>query len=100
MVGEVRTRTARAVQAVEALERRIEVLAAEEGDAEQRRALVLELRENVSRWVREMEALGVRVRGPWKVEFESETGAFCWAWPEPALSRFRSDEATEPMPIQ
>jgi hypothetical protein len=102
LLDEVRGRTGRAVQAVATLERRLESLAEQAGPEaeERRRALALELRGRISRWVREMDALGVRVRGPWEVEFEGEGGAFCWAWPEPGLVRFRADEASEPTRIQ
>jgi hypothetical protein len=46
-----------------------------------------------------MEALGVETTGPWRVEFESEEGAFCWAWPDARLA-FRPRGAREATPIQ
>ncbi|NNL65117.1 MAG: DUF2203 family protein [Myxococcales bacterium] len=102
MLGEVRDRTARAVAAVEELDRRLEALAErpDADDAEERGVLARRLREELSRWMREMEALGVVVRGPWQVEFEAEAGAFCWRWPEPRIERFRGSDEPEPTPIQ
>lgn len=94
MLGEVRTRTARAVAVVEAAERRRERAGDTAGSSEDA------LRVPLARWMREMEALGVRVRGPWQVEFETEGGAFCWTWPESSLTRFRAREAADPTPIQ
>lgn len=94
MLAEVRRHTQRAVEAVDALE------AGGAGAP----AAALEAREDqvrghVSRWMREMEALGVEVRGAWRVEFETAEGAFCWAWPEPRL-RFRARGADDATPIQ
>ncbi len=97
LLGEVRERTGSACAAVEALEARIE---ARRGEPAEARALAEALRERVSRWMREMEALGVRVEGPWQVLFETEGGAFCWAWPEEELTRFRASEAIHATPIQ
>jgi hypothetical protein len=50
------------------------------------------MRRCLSRWVREMEALGVVVRGLWRVEFTSESGAFPWQWPEQTLRSVRESE--------
>lgn len=102
IVGDVRKRTARAVAAVEGLDRRLESLADAPGaqDPARRDALTRALREELSRWMREMEALGVTVRGPWQVEFETEAGAFCWRWPEERLERFRASDAPDPTTLQ
>ncbi len=50
------------------------------------------MRRCLGRWVREMEALGVVVRGLWRVEFTSESGAFPWQWPEQTLRSVRESE--------
>ena len=42
----------------------------------------------VSRWAREMEALGLEVKGPWLVDFDTGAGFYCWKWPERALEHF------------
>jgi len=94
MLAEVRRRTERAVDAVDALEARMA-----RATRAEREALGGEVRGHVSRWMREMEALGVSVCGPWRVEFETPEGAFCWAWPEPRLA-FRARGAREATPVQ
>ena len=94
MLGEVWQRTEQAATAVDVLEAR-----ANSASAEERAALAEETRGHVSRWVREMEALGVDIQGAWSVEFRFEEGAFCWAWPEARLT-FRSQDAAEATPIQ
>ena len=50
------------------------------------------MRRCLSQWVRQMEALGVRVRGLWRVEFETESGAFPWRWPEQSLRTLIEDD--------
>jgi hypothetical protein len=70
LIGEVRERTSRAVGDAESLLReraREDESSAERAEIEQR------IREVVSRWAREMEALGVEVKGPWLVDFEATT---------------------------
>jgi hypothetical protein len=94
MLGEVRRHTERAVTAVDALEAR-----RRDAGPEARAALDAEVRGHVSRWMRAMEALGVEVPAPWRVEFEGAEGAFCWAWPEERLT-FRPRGAREATPIQ
>lgn len=42
----------------------------------------------VSRWAREMEALGLDVKGPWLVDFDTGSGYYCWKWPEVELAHF------------
>lgn len=42
----------------------------------------------IARWAREMEALGLEVKGLWLVDFDSGSGFFCWRWPEPELAYF------------
>ena len=39
---------------------------------------------------REMEALGLEVKGLWLVDFDSGGGFYCWRWPEPALAHFHT----------
>ena len=73
IVGEVRRRTAEAVEAVEALEARRGKLAA--GDPG-RAALEQQLTRAVAGWVRAMEALGVEVKGPWLIDFDNGRGHY------------------------
>ena len=46
----------------------------------------------VDRWVREMEALGLEVKGLWLVDFDSGAGFYCWRWPETELAFFHGYE--------
>jgi hypothetical protein len=89
LLPEVRRRTARAVEATEALLIEREALA--EGEAG-REALEGRIQEEVSRWAREMEALGLEVKGPWLVDFDSGGGCYCWKWPEEGLEFFHGYE--------
>lgn len=50
------------------------------------------IRVEVSRWVREMEALGVDVKGLWLVDFDNGSGYYCWKWPEKSLEYFHGYE--------
>lgn len=83
MLPEVRRRTERAVEEAEALLAERERLpSGRDPGVEQR------LQQVVSRWAREMEALGVEVKGPWLVDFDSGGGYYCWRWPETELAYF------------
>jgi hypothetical protein len=46
----------------------------------------------VDRWAREMEALGLDVKGLWLVDFDSGAGLYCWQWPETELAFFHGYE--------
>ena len=39
-------------------------------------------------WREEVEALGIEVKGPWLVDFDSGAGYYCWKWPEESLEFF------------
>lgn len=39
-------------------------------------------------WARDIEALGIEVKGPWLVDFDSGAGYYCWKWPEESLEFF------------
>jgi hypothetical protein len=89
MLAEVRARTEEAVSEVEELDTRAAGL--EEGsdtlvDAQS------QLRQRISRWLREMEALGVEVKGLWLVDFDNGSGYYCWRWPEEQLEHFHGYE--------
>jgi len=100
MLGEVRLRTQRAVAAVDALGPGLPIAdRAGAEDPERPDPSAEAVRRHVSRWLREMEALGVEVLGPWRVEFACDGGAFCWAWPDSRL-RFRARDSKEATPIQ
>ncbi len=82
---DVRTRTERAVRRVDALL---------EGRPEDAMRSDPALREQVegivSRWVREMEALGTDIKGLWLVDFDNGSGYYCWKWPEEELCHYHT----------
>ena len=85
LLDEVRSRTERAVKEVEPLNAERERAAGTPAEAE----VEAKLRAVVSRWIREMEALGVEVRATWRVEFDNGGGYYCWRWPEARLEWYR-----------
>jgi hypothetical protein len=86
---DVRERTARAASEAESAMARREQ--AEPGTPEHE-AAGREVEALVSRWAREMEALGLVVKGPWLVDFDTGAGYYCWKWPEEALDHFHGYE--------
>ena len=85
LLSDVRSRTGRAVAEVE----RLEAARAEtEPGSEEHLRLEQEMRVTVSRWLREMEALGLDVKGAWLVDFDNGRGYYCWRWPETGLDWF------------
>ena len=84
ILPDVRERTERAVGAVDRLD------AARQNPKDAQDLLEIEgrIQEEISRWIREMEALGVAVKGIWLVDFETGSGSFCWRWPERDLEWF------------
>ncbi len=53
---------------------------------EQKAARILE------EWARDMTAMGIEVKGPWLVDFDSGGGYWCWRWPEEGLDFFHGYE--------
>jgi hypothetical protein len=82
LLPDVRTRTERAVREAEALAAQHERLAA---GSPERRAAEERTEAVIRRWAREMEALGLEVKGLWLVDFDSGGGYYCWRWPETEL---------------
>jgi len=89
ILPEVRRRTARAVAEADRLDA---ARKAEPPGSEARAGIEAQLEAEVSRWVREMEALGVEVKGPWLIDFDSGAGYYCWQWPEEGLDHFHGYE--------
>ncbi len=89
MLSEVRERTGVAVAAVD-------VLSAERNapapSAQERESIDTRIRARISRWIREMEALGVEPKGPWLIDFDNGSGCYCWRWPEDSLEYFHGYE--------
>jgi hypothetical protein len=86
---DVRKRTEAAVEAVEELATQRESL---EPTSQRAAELEQRIRERVSLWVREMEALGLEVKGLWLVDFDNGAGYYCWRWPEERLEFFHGYE--------
>lgn len=64
-----------------------EIGVSEATSAEQQEAAVAAI---VEQWARDMEALGVEVKGAWLVDFDSGAGYYCWRWPEEELAYFHA----------
>lgn len=85
VMSDVRSRTERAVQEVDRLAARRDALSPA---GPERAALEGRIEEAVARWAREMEALGLEVKGLWLVDFDNGSGYYCWKWPEEQLEFF------------
>jgi hypothetical protein len=93
MVGDVRLRTERAVGESDRL---IAERDATPADSPQRKRAEERIQGVVSRWAREMEALGLEVKGLWLVDFDNGSGYYCWRWPEDDLAHYHGyDEGFE-----
>lgn len=88
ILPDIRERTARAVGEVE----RFEAERAHLREGEELAEVEERIQGEFSRWVREMEALGVEVRGVWLVDFDTGSGCFCWKWPEREVEWFHGYE--------
>ena len=87
VVKDVRQRTERAVERAESL-----IAARERAPEPEWAALDERIQGVVSRWAREIEALGAEVKGAWLVDFDNGSGYYCWKWPEPELAFFHTYE--------
>jgi hypothetical protein len=87
VLGDVRERTERAVREAEAL-----LLERKDADPPRCRAIDTCIQAIVSRWAREIEALGAEAKGAWLVDFDTGSGSYCWRWPEPELAWFHSPD--------
>lgn len=87
LLPSVRERTRRALEALDAL-----AVEADE-DADAARARMEHAVEGIlNAWREEVEALGIEVKGPWLVDFDSGAGYYCWRWPEESLEFFHGYE--------
>ena len=89
LVGDVYQRTERAVEECQAL--LAERSTAPPGSAELR-ALDERVSAVLERWTGAMEALGLEVKGPWLVDFDTGGGYYCWKWPEKSVDFFHGYE--------
>jgi hypothetical protein len=87
LVPAVRSRTKEALAALAA------TTSGDAADAEEaRERLEREGAEILGAWARDIEALGIEVKGPWLVDFDSGAGYYCWKWPEESLEFFHGYE--------
>ncbi len=87
LIPEVRRRTKEALTALAG------TTAGDASDAEEAEArLEKEAAGILGAWARDIEALGIEVKGPWLVDFDSGAGYFCWKWPEESLDFFHGYE--------
>jgi hypothetical protein len=89
LVGDVRARTERAVREADALVAERDALPA---DSPKQAVLEQKVQDVVGRWAREMEALGLEVKGVWLVDFDNGSGYYCWRWPETELAHYHGYE--------
>lgn len=85
ILEDVRARTERAVREADRIDAEREAARVGSGaraSAEERLQAVID------RWAREMEALGLEVKGLWLVDFDNGSGYYCWRWPEAALEHY------------
>jgi len=87
VLGDVRRRTEQAVREADDWLARRDSAAAGSPEREQAERKVQEV---VGRWAREMEALGLDVKGLWLVDFDNGSGYYCWRWPEEELAYYHS----------
>jgi len=85
LVGDLRARTERAVREADELVAERDALAP---DSPRQKAVETRIQAVVGRWAREMEALGLEVKGLWLVDFDNGSGYYCWRWPETELAHF------------
>jgi len=87
LLPEVKEKTRLAMEKIEALESTLDD-EDEPGDARQK--LEAAARVVLSEWAEEVRGLGLEVKGPWLVDFDSGGGYYCWKWPEDSLEFFHS----------
>jgi hypothetical protein len=87
LLPEVKERTRRAVEKLEALGADVDD---EDAPDETTEKLETAARAVLAEWAAEILQLGVEVKGPWLVDFDSGGGYYCWKWPEDSLDYFHS----------
>lgn len=85
MLSDVTVRTERAVRETDRL---VAERDAAPAGAPKREACEERIQAVIHRWAREMEALGLEVKGLWLVDFDNGSGYYCWRWPERELAHY------------
>ncbi len=83
LLPEVREKTRHAVEALSNLS-----VKGDEGTEGSREKAEQAVARTLSDWASGIEELGIEVKGPWLVDFDSGAGYYCWKWPEESLSFF------------
>ena len=81
----VRELTAEAVERTERLSKTLDALPVSDP---RRTEMLVEFDEIVAVWAREMDALGIVVKGLWLVDFDNGDGYYCWKHPETVISHY------------
>ncbi len=85
LLPQVKHLTADAVRRAEALAVQLRGLVE---DHPEHSLLSQALRDVVSGWAAEVQALGLQAKGLWLVDFDNGQGYYCWSYPEPAITHF------------
>lgn len=87
LIPAVRERTRAALDALSG----VDVPADEDAEAVRER-MERAAGEILGAWAKDVEAMGIEVKGPWLVDFDSGAGYWCWKWPEESLDYFHDYE--------
>jgi len=85
LLPQVKHLTADAVRRAEALAAQLRGLVE---DNPEHSILSQALRDVVSGWAAEVQALGLQAKGLWLVDFDNGEGYYCWSYPEPAITHY------------
>src|SRR5689334_13728780 len=85
LVSRVREYTQESIDRIGAAHAEIEVADEESGAEHGFESTAAEI---LGEWAEKIRALGIEVKGPWLVDFDSGSGYFCWKWPEESLDFF------------
>jgi hypothetical protein len=85
LLPHVKHLTADAVRRAEALAAQLRGLVEDNPDHS---ILSQALRDVVTGWATEVQALGLHAKGLWLVDFDNGEGYYCWSYPEPAITHY------------
>ncbi|MGH9443483.1 MAG: DUF2203 family protein [Thermoanaerobaculia bacterium] len=86
LLPQVREHTQASIERIGAAHAEIEIAEDEEDGGEH--AFEKTAAEILGEWAGKVRALGIEVKGPWLIDFDSGSGYFCWKWPEESLEFF------------
>ena len=89
LLPQVREYTRESIERIGAAHAEIDVAQdAPDTEPESERSFETTAAEILGEWAQRVRALGIEVKGPWLVDFDSGSGYFCWKWPEDGLEFF------------